>query len=121
MGQTIVVELAEIGTGWLLDVHPRLGTDLPAPVHAADAEAGIATAMGQADLQVGAPIHHPAEDQGGESDSPVHQIANGIGQMITVSAVADQRRAALVDKDQGAQLLRRLPEGEELWRVEGPA
>ena len=40
MRQTIIVELAEIGAG-AAGGAPRLGTYLPAPVHAADAEAGM--------------------------------------------------------------------------------
>src|SRR5712692_947147 len=121
MGQTIVVELAEIGAGWLLDVCPCLGTHLPAPVHAADAEAGIAAAVCQTDLEVGACVHHPTEDQGREGHGPVRQIANSIGQMIPVSARAHHGRATLVHKDQGLQLLGCLPEGQQFWCVEGLA
>src|SRR5215472_14005100 len=41
--------------------------------------------------------------------------------MIAVCARADYSRAALVHKDQGPQLLCCLPEGQEVWRVEGLA
>jgi hypothetical protein len=45
-------------------------------IHAADTEAGVAVAMGQADLRVGAGIHHPAEDEGNEGDSlPLNSVS----------------------------------------------
>src|ERR671915_1140075 len=74
VGQAVIVELPQIGAGGLLDVDPSFRTHLPAPVHATNAVTGVAAAMGQADFQVGALVHNPPKDKGGEGNRPVYQV-----------------------------------------------
>ncbi len=76
--------------------------------------------MSQAYLQFGAGVHNTAKHQCGKGDCPVCQVADGIGQVVAGGTRLYQGVSALlVDKDEGAQLLRCLPEGKELRFVEG--
>ena len=98
-----------------------LGAHLPATVHPSDAEAGVATAVGQADFEFRAGIHHAAEDEGGKSHGPVDQIADGVRQVIALGASHDQRWPSLMDEDQRPHTLRLFPKGQKLGFVEGAA
>src|SRR5262249_499970 len=110
MGQTVVVEPTHVGTRRLIDMDPSLGAHLPAAVHAPDAKTGITTAMGQTDLEIGAGIHHAAEDKGSEGDSPIDEIPNSVREVIALSALDDQRWPCLVDENQRTHLFCRFPE-----------
>ena len=122
MGQAIIVELVQVGTGRLADVYPRFRAHLPAPVHPPGAEAGVAPAVTQTDFQVGAGIHHATKDEGGKSNRPVHQVADGVVQVIAGVPVAHQGLAALlVHQHHRAHLFRRLPQGQKLRVVVGIA
>src|SRR4029077_8358619 len=107
--------------GRLLDVGARLGPDLPSVIHPPDPEAGVAPAVAENDLQIWALVHDTARHQGRERDRAIDQVADGVGQVIALRPRAHQGLAALMEEDQRAQLLGRLPEGTELRLVERPA
>ena len=119
MGEAVVVEAAEVGAGRMADVGAGFGAHLPAAIHPADAEAGIAAAVSQADFQVGAFIKHAAIDERGEGDGAVDGVADGVGEMPAVGAGFHYRGVALVDEEERAQLLGGLPEGEKSGVVIG--
>ena len=115
--EAIVVKLVKVGAGGTLDVDSRLGAHLPTAIHPSDAKTRITAAVGQADFQIRTGIHHSAKDEGGEGHGPVHQVANGVGQMVAARTLSDQRSTTLVDKHQSPHLLRRLPEGHEFGLI----
>ena len=99
--------------------HPLgLRGTLPAPVHAARAVAGIASAVGQADAQVGAGVHDAAHHQRGEGQRAVGQVPHRVGQVVALDAGVHDGVARLVKQDDRAQLLGGLPEGHELRLVQ---
>ena len=83
---------------------PGFRAHLPAPVHAPDAKAGIASAVGQTDVEIWAGIHHPAKHKRGKRHRPVHQVADGVGQVIARGPLGDQGQAGLMDEQQGSHL-----------------
>ena len=66
MRDAVVIEPAEILARSLCQVNAGLRTPPPGPVHAASAEADVATTVGQAHLQVRECVHDSAEHQRAE-------------------------------------------------------
>src|SRR5438445_12426130 len=52
---------------------------------------------------------------------PDTSVANGVGQVIALGPRAHERLASLMEEDESAELVRRLPERPELRLVERPA
>src|SRR5262245_20623730 len=117
----VVVEASQIGARRLLELGARLGADLPAVIHPPDPEAGVAAAVAEDDLEIRALVHDAARHQGRERDRAIDQVADGVGQVIALRPRAHQGLAALMEEDQRAELLGRLPEGTELRLLERPA
>src|SRR5215510_11606775 len=91
----------------------------PPVVHAANAIAGVATAVRKADFEIGTGVHDSAEHQGSKGDRALHQIPNGIGQVIAWVTRRDDGAAALVEQSQRSELFGSLPEGQKHWIIEG--
>ena len=117
MGDAVVVEVLQVVAGHALDiVHFGFRAHARAKVHPADAEAGVAAAVGEAQLQVGAFVQHAPEDEGGDGDGGVQGKTDEVGQVVATGPVGSGRIVG-VEKDKGPQSLRCLEKGQELLFV----
>src|SRR3989442_14442571 len=98
-----------------------LRSTMPTVVNAAYPIAGVASSVDEDDLEVGALVHDAAGHERREGHRAIDQIAHGVRQVIALGPRAHQRFAALMEEDQRAELIGRLPERTELRLVEGPA
>ena len=84
--------------------HPR------PEVHPANAKAGIAAAVGKAELQAGVAVQHAAKNQRGNGNGRVQREVNQVGQVVAAGAVGS-RRVVRMEKYEGAQPFGGFKEG----------
>ena len=106
--ETVVIELVEVGAWRLLDVDPGFAPHLPATVHAPDAEAGVTAPVGEDDLEVGAGVHHSAEDERRKGDGAIGEVSDAVGQVVPVAARSNDRVADLMNEDGNSLKLQQL-------------
>src|SRR5439155_7307993 len=95
----------------------RLGSHVEAMDRAWKIRRQVPTTVRGADLQVGKPLEHAAEDKVTQGNSGVQRIADHVRQVVPGDALAE-RRSRGMNKDQRAESLSRGPEGLESLIVE---
>jgi hypothetical protein len=76
--------------------------------------------MGEQQVQARKAVEDPAEDQSRENQGPLGEIAHCVAQLVALDPLLDRGASALMEEEEGTELLDSLEEGEELRLVVGP-
>src|SRR5207245_10733677 len=92
---------------------------LPRLIHSRDAEGGVAPCMPEEQLQLRVPVDDTAAHDRTERQRALGEVSDRVIEVVPIDPRDDDGVAALVEEDDRAKLLGRLPERYELRLVEG--